>query len=185
MQLPQIRLQSQMAQIDIQQTSGKQLIRQTHADLSIEQPKAITSLRTTPAKLTIDQTQAWEDMNIRSALSQTRKNAGEGYQSARKGVSRRARQGDELMKIESGGDPIVNQAITNGHRQQKEIGLTYIPSPFAVKINYQPGSIDFNVQTNRPMIHARSHKPEMNFQRGTVNIEMKRYQDLQMDVENV
>src|SRR5690625_5388753 len=64
MPLPQIRLQTQSAQIEMQQQLGKHYIRQQHADISIEQPKAQLSMQTRPAKLTIDQTQAWADMNL-------------------------------------------------------------------------------------------------------------------------
>lgn len=185
MQLPQIRMESQLAQISIQQTQGKQEIRQPKANLSIEQPKAKISIQTVPSKLSIDQSQAWEDMNLMSIRRRTEKQAQEGYQGFLEGTERRARQGSELMKIENKGDPLVGQAIENGYDGMKSLGITFIPSPFSVKINYEPADVQIDVQTKQPLINATTQKAEHHYQPGTVEIQMKQYEQLEIDFINL
>ncbi|MEN2768735.1 DUF6470 family protein [Ornithinibacillus xuwenensis] len=181
MEIPQIRIQSQMAKINISTQSGKQEIRQPKADLSIQQPRAEITMKTTPSKLSIDQTQAWEDMNIRSIERFNEKVAQEAKQAALEGMGRRASQGTELMKIENKGNPLISQAFTNAHDPMRALGIKFIPSVFAVKINYQPSDVQIDVKANKPIIDATVNKPEVNYIPGSVDISMAQYQDLEID----
>lgn len=185
MQVPQIRIESQMAKISITQNRGTQEIRQPKAELSIEQPKATLSMRTIPSKLTIDQTQAWEEMNLMSTLRLIEKYAQEGYQGFLEGTERRARQGTELMQIEKQGHPLIQQAIENGYDGMKSLGITFIPSPFSVKIHYEPSRVEIEAQVNRPVIQAAPQKPEHHYERGSVDIQMQQYQQLEIDFVNL
>lgn len=185
MQIPQIRMQSQMAHISIQQTSGKQEIQQPEASLSIQQPKAEMSIQTTPSKLQINQTKAWEDMNLMHISKRIEKFANEGLQGASEGTTRRVQQGDALMRIENQGNPIASQAIRNGFDQMKQLGIKFIPSGNAVKINYRPAEVNIDVNTNQPIIQVEAREPEIQFTQGEVNISMQNYQSLQIDFENL
>ncbi|MUK90802.1 hypothetical protein GMD78_20840 [Ornithinibacillus sp. L9] len=185
MQLPQIRLQSQMAKIEITQQPAKQEISQPKADLSIQQPSADISMRKTPSKLTIDQTQAWEDMDLMHIFRRNEKFAQDGKQGNLDGIGRRAEQGKELMEIEKGGNPIVSQAITNGHNAMKSLGIKFVPSTFAVKIDYQPSELEIDVTVNKPIIEAQANKPEHYFEPGTVNTSMKQFPNLDIDFVNL
>lgn len=110
-----------MAKIGIKQTLGRQEISQPHADLSIQQPKTSLSIKSGPGKLTIDQTKAWEEMNLISPLKQGKKLAQESMSKLSRGTQRRAQQGDQLMKIENGGSPIVQQALINAQANKAVI----------------------------------------------------------------
>lgn len=181
MQVSQIRIQSQTAQIQITQTKGKQEIQQPEAELSIQQPPAQVSINTTPSKLEIDQTKAWEDMNLMHIIRRNDQFAQEGMKGLLEGMGRRAEQGTALMKIENGSNPIANQAITNGHIQMKSLGITFIPSHFSVKTSYQPAEVNIDVQTIQPVIDATIRKVEHQYERGSVDISMKQYQQLEID----
>lgn len=181
MQLPQIRMQSQMAQIQIHTTPPRQEIRQPEADISIRQPRADVSMDTKPAKLTIDQTQAWEDMGLMHIFKRIEKYAKDGHQGVMEGIARRAKQGDELMKIENDGNPLVSQAITNAYDQPKQPGIAFIPSQFAVETNYEPSDVEINVNVNKPIIDNDPQKPIHTYTPGDVTTRMKQYQDLQID----
>lgn len=185
MQLPQIRMESQMAQIQIQQTSARQKIRQPEADISIRQPYADVSMETKPSKLTIDQSQAWEEMGLMPILKRIEKYANDGRQGAMDGIARRAKQGEELMQIENEGDPIVSQAMTNAYDQQRALGITFIPSNFAVKIYYEPSDVHVNVNANKPVINNQPQKPEHIYIPGDVTTRIGQYQDLQIDVSHL
>lgn len=185
MKMPQIRLTSQLAQIGMQQIKGKQYIEQPKADLSIQQPKAEMSIQSKPAKLTIDQTQAWEETNLMSTPRHIEKFAHEGLTAALEGAGRRAEQGTELMKIEQQGNPIVEQAIRNGYQQMKPISMKYIPSPFAVKINVEPAELQIDTMINKPNIQAIPQKPIHHYERGSLQIYMEQYEQLQIDFVNL
>ncbi|PAV31017.1 hypothetical protein CIL05_04725 [Virgibacillus profundi] len=185
MRLPQIRMESQMAKIQIQQTPGKQEIQQPNAKTSIQLPKAQVSMSTTPSKLQIDQTKAWEDMNLMHITKRNDKFAQEGVQAIKEGMARRAQQGSQLMKIENNGNPIASQAIANGYDGKKNLGIKFIPSHFSVKINYQPSEVHINVQTNKPVIEATIRKPEHIYKKGSVDISMQQYQELEIDFINL
>lgn len=185
MQLPQIRLESQMARINMTTQPAGQEIQQPRAGLSIQQPRADVTMRTIPSKLTIDQTQAWEDMNLKSAKRSIEEFAQEGKQAALEGTGRRASQGTELMKIENKGNPLISQSFQNAHEPPRSLGIKFIPSFQAVKINYQPSEVQIDVQPNKPRIDVQVNKPIVNYIPGSVDISMAQYQDLKIDFVNL
>ncbi|TFJ93304.1 DUF6470 family protein [Lentibacillus salicampi] len=185
MKLPQIRLTSQAARIQIQKTSAQQRIRQPKAEMSIQQPKAELSIKTIPSQLTIDQTQAWEDMNLMHISKRIETFADEGRQGAMEGISRRAQQGSQLMEIENGGNPIAEQAHINAFDQMKRIGITFIPSHFSVKTNYEPADVQVDATVNEPIIDVQPQKPVHTYIPGDVSISIRQYPDVQIDFVNL
>src|SRR5690625_11689 len=185
MNLPQIRLESQLASIGIRQFPGKQEIRQPKAEMSIQQPRAHLSIETTKSKLTIDQTQAWEDMNLMSTARRIKVTAQEGINAIIEGMERKAQQGRELMEIENGGNVIVQQAIIDGHDQMKSISFKYIPSQFSVKFYYQPAEVYIDAQANQPIIDVQISKPEHHYERGHVEVFIEKYEHLDINYVNL
>ncbi|GIO26431.1 DUF6470 family protein [Ornithinibacillus bavariensis] len=185
MELPQIRMQSQMAKIYMVSQPARQAIRQPKADLSIQQPHAEISMRTIPAKLTIDQTQAWEEMNLLSVERLNEKYAQDGKQAVLEGIGRRSSQGTELMKIENKGKPLISQSFQNAYEPMRELGIKFVPSPFSVKTHYQPSNVEIDIQPKKPIIHAQSNKPEVTYVPGSVDISMAQYQSLEIDFINL
>lgn len=185
MRLPQIRMESQFANIGIKQNAGRQELSQPKADLEIQQPWASLSMETTKPKLTIDQTQAWEETNRYSIVRLAEVIAQEGRQALKEGMGRRAQQGTELLKIENKGSAIANQALVNGHPQAKPLGLTHIPSPFSVKIHFQPSELHINAQANQPIIDVQVNRPIHNYERGKVDIYMENYEQLHISYTNL
>ncbi|WP_079710764.1 DUF6470 family protein [Paraliobacillus ryukyuensis] len=185
MDLPQIRINSQPALISIQTNNAQQSIQQPKATQQISQPKADVQIEKTPSKLTIDQTQAWNDMGLKSTIVAQEDAAREGYQKVMQGIARRTRQGEQLMKIENNSKPIPNQAIENGHRKQKSFNIGWIPSVFSVSTDYRPAEIDISVQVNQPIINHTPNKPVFQYQRGAVETGIRQEADLQIDFENL
>lgn len=185
MQLPQIQMESQMAKIQIQQTAGRQQIKQPKAALTIQQPRAEVSIHTIPSKLQIDQMKAWEDMDLMHIFKRNEKFAQTGKNKLLEGIGRRAQQGTELMQIESKGDPIVSQAMTNAHDHMKPLGITFTPSRFAVETSYQPAKVEIDVQRHRPIIDAQARRPIHHYEPGSVDTSMKQHQNLEIDFINL
>lgn len=185
MQLPQIRIQSQMAKVQMERIPGKQTIEQKKAVQSIQQPKAEMTIEHTPSQLRIDQTQAWNDMGLKHISKRIAEAAQLGREGVLEGIARRARQGDQLMKIENGGNPIAQQAKENAFDPPKQFNIGWIPSAGAVKIDYRPAEVKIEVKPQQPIIETQIRKPNINYQPGKINVSMKQYQDLQIDFVNL
>ncbi|MUV39058.1 uncharacterized protein JNUCC1_02930 [Lentibacillus sp. JNUCC-1] len=181
MNMQQIRMQSQMGRIAIHHTEAKQTIEQPRAELSIKQPQAIIKMNTEKGRLTIDQSQAWADMNLMSITKLNKQHAAEGLKAAKQGAGRRASEGTALMKIEDGGNPLTQQAQTNSSRQMKPLGIDFIPSRFAVAINYEPAKIHTDITAQRPIIDVQTHQPVHHYEPGQVTTEMAQYPELEID----
>lgn len=185
MQLPQIRLQSTFAKIAIKTTPPVQEIKQPPAELDLQQPPAEMKIETTPAKLTIDQTKAWEDMNLKSIFRLIEEFAQQGYQDWLEGIARVSRQGDELMRIESGGNPIAEQAKENSEDPIYDFNVGWIPSPFSVKINFEPAKVHIDVKVNKPINRTKINKPIINYTPGKVTIDLAQRNSLKIDFVNL
>lgn len=130
-----------------------------------------------------NQTEAFADAGIKSVNRIIQEHAHEGYQAYLEGVGRRAGQGSELMRIEHDGNAIVQQAEANAYQSLKELGLTFIPGPFSVQIEYEQGSVDIDVTTKSPRIHAQTRPVEINFIQGDTSIYMKEYPSLEITID--
>lgn len=181
MQLPQIRIQSSFIQTSIDITNPVQRIEQPKASQSIEQPKAIVNMKSSPGQLTIDQSEAWAQMDIKPISQRTAENAQDGKRKALEGLARRAQEGDDLMHIERGGNSIVAHAKENGKFIQKQTGLGWIPSPFSVKMHYEQSKVQFDVQTQKPIIDVQVNKPIHEYTPGDVNISVSGQNSLEID----
>lgn len=182
MKFPQIQMESQRGRISIEQTPAKIEIRQQHATQTIEQPKAKMDIRTTKSKMHIDQSQAWEERQLMSTIRLNEIHAQEGMRAVQEGTARRAEQGAQLLKIEQNVNVIAEQAIENGHPKMKRLSIKYVPSPFAVKLNYEPGTLNIHFEPQKPMIEAQPNKPDITFERGAVDIEMAQFPHLEISV---
>lgn len=183
MQIPQIRMTSQMGKIAIEQKAGNLDIVQPKAEVAMKQPKANISIHTSKGKLTIDQTQAWEEANLMSPLRLSKRHAQAAKQAVLGGIQKRAQQGAQLIDIHLGGNMIAQQAIQNGHRTYRPPSLTYIPSPLSVKTHYEKGQVTINVDAKKPVIDIKANQPVMQFNRGDVHISMKQHPFLMIEFE--
>jgi len=185
MNLPQIRLQTQFAKINITSTPPQQSIEQPKAELDIQNSKTELEIERTPSKLTIDQTKAWEDMDLKHIFRRIEEFAENGYQDWLKGIARRAEQGDELMKIENGGNPIAEQTKVNSENPPKEFNIGWVPSHFSVKIHYEPGDVKINWRTQPAINNSKPRKPILDYQPGKVNVQLAQKADVKIDFENL
>ncbi|MGG3738358.1 DUF6470 family protein [Aeribacillus pallidus] len=185
MNLPQIRLESTFAKIAIVTTPPVQEIEQPPADLDLQQPPAEMKIETTPAKLTIDQTKAWEDMDLKHIFRRIEEFAQQGYEDWLEGMARLSRQGDELMRIEDGGNPLAEQAKENSEDPMYELNVGWVPSHFSVKTNYEPAKVHIDVKVNKPINNTKINKPMIHYTPGKVTIDLPQRNSLKIDFVNL
>ncbi|WP_186580800.1 DUF6470 family protein [Aquibacillus kalidii] len=184
MEIPQIRIQTQLAKLQIHTEPATLTMEQPKAIQSIEQPKADIKIKTIPSKLSIDQTQAWNDMDLKNVFKRTEEAANLGKQDLFQGIARRIQQGAELMKIENKGNPIKRQAIENGFDEPKQFNIGWIPSAGSVKIHYQKAKVEINVTPRKPIIETTPQKPEVIYNVGDVEITLGQRNELTIDFVN-
>lgn len=182
MNFPQITMHSTYGQIEINTQNASLSSEQPPADLNIEQPKAEMIINRTPPWLTIDQSRARADVDLKSARQRIEEAAQQGHQSAAEGIARRAQEGEELMKIENGGGVIAQQAKQRRIVPEHEFGIGWVPSVGSVKFDYNPGQLDINWNIHKPVINSQSYQPIINFNPGNINISMKQYPSLNIDI---
>ncbi|WP_096156601.1 DUF6470 family protein [Bacillus sp. FJAT-45066] len=170
MNIPQLRINQTNVQIGLNIRQPVQEIKQPQAEMTIRQPEADMNFNKRPPRLTINQTKALADVGIKSAGMVVREAAQKGYGTWSQGMSRVARDGDELMRIEHGGNRMPSQAKRNGEPAAKEFNVGWIPSHFSVGIDYDPGDLDIQVKVNKPIIDVRPNKPIHNYTPGSTDV---------------
>lgn len=181
MQFPQIQMDSTFAKLGLETIKGEQVMSQPLADMSIEQPQGELTIEKKWPELSIDQTQAWEDMELYGALRSSEKSAAEGLQGASEGTERRAIEGTEMMRIENGGNPTIEQAINRSVRPIKQLGIQFIPSGGSVKVSFNPGDLQLNYERHEPVIEFQRNIPVYEYTPGKVNMQIEQYAELDID----
>lgn len=185
MRVPLIRIHSTMGQIAMSAVPPRQTIKQPKADMHLEQPPATLRMETEPGRLTIDQSKAWEAMDIEHIFQRVKEHAEEGKQAAMEGTARRAAEGDELMKIEKGGNPIAAQAKRKSELFNYQYNYALVPPPLSVKIHYVPGTLKIEAEPQKVINRTVPRKPIINYERGRVDISMKQYPAIEFSVVDV
>jgi hypothetical protein len=182
MSFPQIRMEATLAKLAISTTRGELQITQPPADVTIEQPKPEMVMNVTPGRLTIDQSQAWADMDLKHIFRRIEEAEQEGYESWLAYLATTSQQGDELMKIENGGDVLASQAQINSEDPPLEFNVGFVPSPFSVKIHYEPAQLMIDWNINKPLIDIKARPPIIDYKPGKVSIDMAQHNSLRIDV---
>lgn len=162
--------------------NASQEIRQPKADQSIQQPKAEMNVERQSAKVMIDQSAGWHNLDMKSAPVRIREAAQAGTQAVLDGISRRAREGNELLHIErnKGRNLIAKQAAD--HVDMAVIGTHYntgsTPASQAVKYQVIPAQLNVSWKTHHPVIQSTPRAPEYTYHPGKVNIAMQQYPSL-------
>src|SRR5690606_5465295 len=132
-------------------------------------------------KLTIDQTQAWQEMDIKSIFTRVRENAHRGQRLLLEGIARVSSEGDELAGLRFGGNDYIKQAKRRPNTTTDDFNIKWIPSTAAVKVHYTPGKTDIQFNTHEPVIHAQTHKPSISFKQNDVDISLRQRNSLKID----
>lgn len=182
MRIPQLRMEATFAKLAISTEPAQLEITQPPAEMTIEQPKPELEINVLRPRLTIDQSQAWADMDLKHIFRRIEEAAQEGYESWLAYLANTSQQGDELMKIENGGDVIAEQAQANSEDPPLEFNVGFVPSPFSVKIDYEPGKLLMDWKIHKPLIDVKPHPPIIHYKQGAVHIDLAQRNSLHIDV---
>ncbi len=185
MNMPYLQVNQTGGQLGINYYQPNMKIQQPQADMRIEQPAAILDINFKKSELHIDQTEAFADVDQKSAARRTREWAEQAKQMLAQGVARRAREGDQMMKIENGGGAVAQISKQKSNPPMKEIGIGYLPKThFRVKIDYNPGEVDINVTPNKPRIDVTPNKPTIQHENWRADIYLQQKDSFDLEIAN-
>lgn len=180
MNFPQIQIESFHGKIGIKIDKPIQKLEQKSAEISIEQNPAELAIERNPGKLTIDQTLARENLDLKSIFKRNDENAVLSKQKVMEYINKTVQEGNELMKIENKGQPIIEQAKRNLERIIM-FNTGNIPSQFSVKIDYTPSNIKIDWKVNKPDIQVQVNHPVHEYTPGKANIFVEQYPSINID----
>jgi hypothetical protein len=185
MAIPMIQVQPQLAILDINTMQAKLSIEQPGPELDLEQPPAEMHIEKTPSKLTIDQTQAWADMGMKPWLQFNEDIANSALQDCWKGIQCTVNDGDEMMRIEDGGNPIADISKRNGEKPVYDFTTGVIPSYGSVKIDYEPAKLNITWNIKQAVNNTKARAPIIQYTPGNVSIQLKQYPSIKIDFKNI
>jgi len=181
MEMPQLRLSQTYAKIGMNIEKPKQSIQQPPATMEIRQEPANLEIVRTAPNLRIDQTQAWNEMNLKDPFTLTRDEAREAYQQWLEGIARRAAEGERLAAIENKGNPIAEIAQQSGSPGPANINIAFIPGYGSVKVDFIPGELHMNWKQGGAFINTEMNRPIHEYTPGKVEVYLKQKQSLTID----
>ena len=112
--------------------------------MQLERAMRQVELITQSPQIEIDLTQSFAEMGNRSSLMLRRESAQMARQIAQEYTARKARQGDELARIEDEGrNPLIDQAVEEALREV-EVNFQSIPDT-PPQMEFVPGEIDLDM----------------------------------------
>lgn len=169
MKLDQIQIHTTNAKVDLQITKPIQHIEQPRAQQHIEQPAATLEIHSKAAQLFVDSSQAYRDLGLLTPKESSEQYAQKGKQKLMEGIARRASEGDKMMDISiNAGNAIQQIAASKAIPAPPQMAITWKPSVGAVKIHYQAGSLDINIQRHEPKIDVKIGKVVHDYTPGDV-----------------
>ncbi|MCG7344354.1 DUF6470 family protein [Sporosarcina sp. ACRSL] len=181
MNIPQLQIQTTRGILGLQIDKPVQEIEQPKATIHQEQPAAILEMSTTSSQLSIDTTEARADIDLKSPLRRGDENAQYGMQTILEGIARRAQEGQQLMQIENGGNPIADIAKQNTNPPPAPLGIRFVGNRTKIQMSFQPGTLNINATPQKPVFDVQVNKPIHTYTTGKVSGVMEQYPSIQID----
>lgn len=183
MNIPQLQIQTTNGVLGLQITKPTQEIEQPKATLTQQQPAAILDMSTTRPQLSIDTTEARAEIDLKSVARRIAEFAQLGKQSAMEGIGRRAQEGQQLLRIENGGNMLAELAKQNVTPPPAQLGIRFIGNKSGVQMSYQPGTTNIQFTPQKPITDVQVNKPIHQYTPGKVTGVMEQWPSIQIDVK--
>lgn len=174
--------------VQIRQTPGKIGIETTQGSFSIRQPKADLEITTTPAELeihqaktelTVDQSRAFAAYTGGSHLEMSKRLYSNIQQVFLQGLSKRVEMGERMREFYKPGNSLGD--IMRSRSLDKPPFIEYRgPASSAnvdINVSFTPATLD--VRLGGVDIQTRVNAPEIEYNKGNVNIYMQQYPSVQ------
>ncbi|MGG1552425.1 MULTISPECIES: DUF6470 family protein [Paenibacillus] len=172
--IPQIQISQQPALIGIDADLGTQDIKQPRPtyEMQVERPKQ--DIRQPRGDLDIDQSKAWDALGQGPILQAMSRIYSQCHEIAMQGIARRVEDGNRMWAIHLGGNPIAEIAkeLSISRPQFDYYGEASYDN---VDITYTANKAEINVVDGKVNVNARVNPPEIEYNRGKLDIYMRQY----------
>lgn len=183
MQLPSINISSVHGKIGLQTERPHIQVKQHHADLSIKQEHAVLQINQQPSKLSIDQREAFASANLKHVFQLNKDWAAKAMQNVSQAIVKYAREGEQLKRIENGGNPIPHLAKENSILfPEKQLTMVQMPRHSSVKIHYQPGQLSIGVKGGTVDVRIDKREPTIQHRPWQTSAYIRQKNDIQFQV---
>lgn len=181
MNIPQLQVTTTKALLGLTTQKPIQEIEQPRPTLDIQRPQANMTIKTMKPKLSIDTVEARAEMDLKSSFRRTEEVAQFARSEVSNGIARRAQDGSELMKIENGGNPNKSFADRAFRQPYSSLNIKFIPSYGSVKVSFDPGSVEIQVEPQKVINNSKANKPIHSYTPGKVTAELFQHSSIQID----
>lgn len=181
MNIGSIRITQTYGRIGIRQYPAKINIEQNLPNADIMQHKAELKIENILPKVYIDQSECFAELGIKTALRLTKDFYDESLRAGLESISKIAQEGERLMRIEDGGDPIIEIAEESMYEELCEINVDIAPKS-RPQIEVREGKAEIEVKPMPPIINwAVYPKANIDATRHKVDIYMEVWPDIKFE----
>ena len=179
MRMPQIHIEQQPAKTGLQIKDPQMKLKQSKSTLDIKQDVGNLNIKRDVVEINVDNYPPRYDLGYKNSKDFIKDFAREGKKTARKAIGQYVRQGDQLMKIENKGKPLIKQAEQSLKPDKKEIGLRWKRGP---KIKVKPHKLKVKYKPNYPSVKSSMGAVNSNLDWGKVKVSMDQYNKLEISL---
>ncbi|GAB6107651.1 DUF6470 family protein [Fusibacter bizertensis] len=150
-------------------------------NLDIQKPQL--EMETKQPKVLIDQTEPFAEAGLKNIRAFMEDNISFGAQKFSEGVSRIVNQGNEFIEIQTGNDPIPDQAISNAYEMfEKEFNYGAVPSTRPT-ITLDEGKVNYSFRRGSVNNQSQSQKVQMSYSPYQINYTISQYNSINFRYE--
>lgn len=173
-----LNIRSTYAQIGMRTQQGYFDIKQPQAEVRLGNSPAKLDLKTTPGRVEINRDKFWASLGNDSILRLSAKWAQEARQLGQEGISRMAREGDQIAEA-GGRDSGVFASIARANVQPEEKEVV-LKRPDPPQITFIPAKVENHTQVEPLDATIRPQPVELNYHRAKVDVYLDRRQSIRM-----
>ena len=145
-------------------------------NLDIKEP--LLEMQTELPKVTIDQSQPFAEAGLKNIKAFMDDNTSYAKSIASQGIDRIVSQGNDMINIHTGYDPIPDQAIYNAY-EMFEKSFNYAAIPMSrPSIDLVRGSVNYSMNRGQVTNSSQPQKVEMNYTPYQVNFSISQYNSI-------
>ncbi|MDT0126215.1 DUF6470 family protein [Paenibacillus sp. RRE4] len=172
--LPVVQIQTTPSILNIDADPGKYSIRQPKADVQLQTKPAKLTVQSHPIELNVDQSQAFAAYTGGNMIDMNARIYSGIQQNFLQNLATRVEQGNQLAAIHKPGNTIAN--IVGSDWMPQPFPETRTPASFdnvEIRINTRPPDISYDPAVSE--MNVTVNKPEIEYQRGKLDIYVKQY----------
>lgn len=182
--IPKMQIKQETALIGIDADLGTQDIKQPRPTYEMQTERPQQDIRQPRGELEIDQSRAWDALGQGPILQAMSRIYSQCHDIAMQGIAKIVEDGNRMAAINLGGNPIAEIAkeLSTEHSEFDYYGEASIDN---VDITYTPHQAEINLTNGKININVQVNAPEIEYNRGKLDIYMKQYPKVEINVSQI